>query len=150
MIYIAADHRGFELKQKIYKHLLDEGMQITDLGNDHLDPNDDYPEFAQKVAEATAGDAQNRGILLCGSGAGVDIVANKVPGIRSALVFDLERAIQAREHEDVNVISLPADTLDEEGAWEIVSAFLNTPFSNDPRHVRRLEEVEEVEEKYAK
>lgn len=150
MIYIAADHRGFELKQKIYKHLLDEGMQVTDLGNDHLDQNDDYPEFAQKVAEVTAGAEENRGILLCGSGAGVDIVANKVSGIRSALVFDKPRAIQAREHEDVNVISLPADTLDEESAWEIVSAFLNTPFSNDPRHVRRLEEVEEVEEKYAK
>lgn len=150
MIYIAADHRGFELKQKIYKHLLDEGMQVTDLGNDHLDPNDDYPEFAQKVAEATAGAEENKGILLCGSGAGVDIVANKVPGIRSALVFDLQRVKQARAHEDVNVISLPADTLDEETAWEIVSAFLNTPFSNDPRHARRLEEVEEIEEKYAK
>lgn len=150
MIYIAADHRGFELKQKIYEHLVNDGMEVTDLGNDHLDPNDDYPEFAQKVAEATAGSEENKGILLCGTGAGVDIVANKVPGIRSALVFDEPRAIQAREHEDVNVISLPADTLDEESAWEIVSAFLNTPFSGDDRHVRRLEEVKRIEEEYAK
>jgi len=150
MIYIGADHRGFELKQKLFKRLTDEGMMVTDLGNDHLDPNDDYPEFAEKVAEASASSEENRGILLCGSGAGVDIVANKVPGIRSALVFDAERVKQAREHEDVNVISLPADTLDEESAWEMVKIFLNTPFSGDERHIRRLEEVKDIEEEYAK
>lgn len=150
MIYIAADHRGFHLKQKIYEHLVNEGMEVTDLGNDHFDQNDDYPDFANRVAEATAGSEENKGILLCGSGAGVDIVANKVPGIRSALVFDKIRAIQAREHENVNVISLPADSLDEEEAWKIVSAFLNTPFSNEERHIRRLEEIQKVEEKYEK
>ena len=148
MIYIGADHRGFDLKQKIKQNLLDKGLQVIDLGNDHLDENDDYVFFAHKVAQATSEDESNKGILLCGSGAGVDIVANKVDGIRSALVFDIKRAIQAREHEDANVISLPADTLDFDSALEIVNAFLETEFSNQDRHKRRLEELSEVEQEH--
>lgn len=145
MIYVGADHRGFELKERLKKTLLDSGYEVTDLGNDHLDPADDYVDFAAKVAEATASSGENKGILLCGSGAGVDMVANKVTGIRSALAFDVRRARQAREHEDANVLSLPADVLDEEMAWEIVETFLTTTFSRDPRHIRRLKEMEEVE-----
>lgn len=148
MIYLGADHRGFELKTRLAKRLIDEGYQVTDLGNDHLDPNDDYVIFARKVADSVAEDDKNKGILLCGSGAGVDMVANKVEGIRSALVFDVPRAVQARAHEDANVISLPADTLDEESAWEIIKAFLQTQFSGEARHERRLEEMEEVEEEH--
>lgn len=148
MIYLGSDHRGFELKTALIKRLEDEGYQLTDLGNDHLDPNDDYVDFAKKVALATSQDHENRGILLCGSGAGVDIVANKIPGIRSALVFDLPRAVQAREHEDVNVLSLPADILDEEKAFEIVKSFLQTEFSGEERHKRRLLKLDEVEEEY--
>lgn len=145
MVYLGADHRGFELKERLKKRLIDEGFKITDLGNDHLDPTDDYVDFARKVAKATAGLPENRGILLCGSGAGVDMVANKVEGVRSALVFDVQRAIQAREHEDANVISLAADTLDEQSAYEISKAFLTTDFSGDDRHKRRLEKMEKVE-----
>lgn len=145
MIYIGADHRGFDLKERVKRHLLDEGYDLVDLGNDHLDPSDDYVDFAHKVAEAVKNDPVNKGILLCGSGAGVDMVANKEHGIRSALVEDVARAKQAREHEDANVISLPADKLDEETSLEIVKAFLNTPFSGDERHIRRLEKMEEVE-----
>lgn len=145
MIFIGADHRGFELKQRLFKRLLDEGYQVTDLGNDHLDPNDDYPQFAEKVAEAVLGDQENRGILLCGSGVGVDIVANKHDGIRSALVSDVATAKGARAHEDANVISLPAERLDDESAWEIVEAFLKTAFSEESRHQRRIEEIEQVE-----
>lgn len=147
MIYLGADHRGFELKERLKKRLIDGGFEVTDLGNDHLNPGDDYVDFAQKVAEATVQLQENRGIILCGSGAGVDMVANKIDGVRSALVFDVARAKQAREHEDANVISLPADTLDEENAWEIVKIFLETSFSNDSRHIRRLEKMEEVEDK---
>lgn len=146
MIYIGADHRGFELKQRLYQRLLDEGFEATDLGSNHLDPSDDYVDFAQKVGKAVVGDEKNRGILLCGSGAGVDMVANKIDGVRSALVFDALRARQAREHEDANVIALPADVLDEETAWEIVKTFLETPFSGEARHLRRLEKMAEVEE----
>lgn len=148
MIYIGADHRGFELKEGLKKHLVDEGFEVTDLGNDQMDPRDDYVIFAHKVADATKNDSKNRGIILCGSGAGVDMVANKVPGIRCALVFDEPRAIQARQHEDANVISLPADILDEEEAFKIAKAFLTTEFSGEERHIRRLLEMKEVEEKH--
>lgn len=148
MIYLGADHRGFELKQRIKTRLLDQGYEVTDLGDDHLDPQDDYVDFAQKVASATIQFPENRGIIICGSGAGVDMVANKIEGIRSALVFDVMRSKQAREHEDANVISLPADILDEEKAWEIVEAFLTTPFSGDSRHIRRLEKLEQIDENH--
>lgn len=148
MIYLGADHRGFDLKERLKKRLVDEGFKITDLGNDHLDPQDDYVDFAHSVAEAVAGEEKNLGIILCGSGAGVDMVANKIDGVRSALVFDVPRAVQARQHEDANVISLPADTLDEESALEIVKAFLNTEFSGEERHIRRLEKLEKVEEEH--
>ncbi len=147
MIYLGADHRGFELKERVKKRLLDEGFEVSDLGNEVLEPGDDYVLFAQKVANAVSeGTTVDKGILFCGSGAGVDMVANKVDGIRSALVFDVLRAKQAREHEDANVASLPADTLDEESAYEIVKAFLTTDFSAAERHVRRIEEMEKVEE----
>lgn len=146
MIFIGADHRGFELKERLRKRLEDEGFKITDLGNDHLDPNDDYVIFAEKVAKAVVDEGENKGIILCGSGAGVDMVANKIDGVRSALVFDVARAKQAREHEDANVISLPADTLDEDSAYAIVKTFLITDFSEAERHIRRLKELEKVEE----
>lgn len=148
MIFIGADHRGFELKELLKKHLIDEGFEMTDLGAETLIMGDDYVIYAHKVADAVSNDSKNRGILLCGSGAGVDIVANKVEGIRSALVFDVPRAIQAREHEDANVLSLPADTLDEEQAFEIAKAFLTTEFSGEARHQRRLQEMQEVEEEH--
>ncbi len=148
MIYLGADHRGFELKERLKKWLLDEGYKVTDLGNDHFDHDDDYVVFAQKVAEAVAGLPENRGILLCGSGAGVDMVANKIEGIRSALAFDLPRAIQARWHEEANILALPADVLEEEKAREMVKAFLTTPFSGEKRHLRRLEEMAEIEESH--
>lgn len=145
MIFIGADHRGFELKERIRRHLEDEGYSVKDLGNYHLDPSDDYVDYAVKVAEATKNVTTNRGILLCGSGAGVDMVANKIDGVRSALVQDVPRAIQARQHEDANVISLPADILTEEEAYDIVKVFLATEFSGESKHVRRLEKMKEVE-----
>lgn len=148
MIYIGADHRGFELKNRLAKRLQDQGYKITDLGDTRFDSNDDYVDFAQKVAEATVGMDDNKGILLCGSGVGVDMVANKVPGVRSALVANPAQAIQARQHEDANVISLPADQLDEEAAWEIVLSFITTPFSQEPRHIRRLNKMTKIEESY--
>lgn len=146
MIFLGADHRGFNLKEKLKKRLNDAGFEIQDLGNANFEPGDDYVLFAQKVAEAISQNPDSLGVLLCGSGAGVDIVANKVKGIRSALVFDVSRARQAREHENANVLSLPADTLDEDTAWEILTTFLNTKFSGAQRHIRRLEEMKAVED----
>lgn len=145
MIYLGADHRGYELKSRIFKRLGDEGYEVTDLGNDHLDPDDDYVDFAESVAGAVAGEQGNIGILFCGSGIGVDIVANKFDGVRSALVADMVRAKQAREDDNANVISLPADILDEEKAWEIVKIFLETDFDEEERHKRRLEKLQEIE-----
>lgn len=146
MVFIGADHRGFELKNRLFKRLSDEGYKVTDLGNNHLDLNDDYPDFALKVAEATIEDDKNRGILLCGSGAGVDMVANKIEGVRSALAFNIKGAIQAREDEDANIITLSADNLDEQSAWEIVEAFLKTPFSGEQKDLRRIEKIKKIEE----
>ena len=146
MIYLGADHRGFELKERLKKRLIDDGLELVDLGNDRLDPQDDYVDFAQKVAKSVVQEPENRGILLCGSGAGVDMIANKIDGVRSALVDDVSRSIQAREHEDANVLSLPADKLDEDQSYDIVQAFLNTPFSQQPRHERRLDKMAEIEE----
>lgn len=146
-LYIGADHRGFELKQRLFKKLLDRGYEMTDLGNDYFDPNDDYVDFAQKVAEAVLNNPKSLGIILCGSGAGVDIAANKFDGIRSALVSTLSQAKQAREHEDANVLSLPADILNEEQALEIIEVFLQTPFSEEKRHRRRLKKLQKIEEK---
>jgi len=148
MIFLGADHRGYDLKERLKRTLVDEGYQVVDLGNDHWDPQDDYVDFAHKVAEATVGDPQNKGIILCGSGAGVDMVANKIAGIRSALVFDVPRAIQARKHENANVLSLPSDTLDEESAYNIVKAFLLTQFNGELRHIRRLRKLKKVEEEH--
>ncbi len=148
MIYLGADHRGFELKNKLKEHLVNEGFEVTDLGNDHLDPSDDYVDFAHKVADAVVQDPVNRGIILCGSGVGVDIVANKVSGVRCALVQDAQRAVQSRQHEDANILALPADILDEEQTYGIARAFLTTEFSGEQRHERRLEKLEEVEEEH--
>ncbi len=146
MIFIASDHRGFNLKQNIYKKLIEDGFEVINLGNHHLDPNDDYPDFAKSVAEAVATKPENRGILLCGTGIGVDIIANKIDGIRSALVSNVTSVKLAREHEDVNVISLPAESLDDGLAWEIIRTFLETPFSDKERHKRRLQKLQELEE----
>lgn len=146
MIFLGGDHRGFELKEHLKKRLVDEGLEVTDLGADVFNPTDDYVDFAKEVATAVSENKNSFGVLICGSGAGVDMVANKFDGIRSALVQDIQRAKQAREHEDANVLSLPADILDEETAYQIVKEFIDTPFSGDERHVRRLTKMDELEE----
>ena len=153
MIYLGSDHRGFELKQKIKEYLKNKqsfsantNLSFEDLGDFSPDPSDDYVDFVAKVAQKVLENEDNKGILLCGSGVGVDIAANKFDGIRSALVYDKERAVQSRQHEDINVLSLPADVLSEDLALEIVGAFLDTEFSEEERHIRRLSKIEEIEE----
>lgn len=145
-IFLASDHRGFNLKESLKKKLIEGNYLVEDLGNDQLDPGDDYVDFAKKVGEKVVSNQDSLGILLCGSGAGMDMAANKIEGIRAALAFDSIRAKQARLHENANIISLPADILDEEKAWSIVKVFLTTPFSKIPRHIRRLKKISELEE----
>lgn len=146
MIFIGADHRGFELKESLKKRLVDEGLEVTDLGAEVLNPTDDYVDFAKKVATAVSENEKSFGVIICGSGVGVDMAANKFKGIRSSLVQDVIRAKQSREHEDSNVLSLASDILDEETALDIIHTFLNTPFSNEERHIRRLKKMAEIEE----
>ncbi|HBB56758.1 TPA: ribose-5-phosphate isomerase [Patescibacteria group bacterium] len=143
MLYIGADHRGYKLKEDLRAFLKESGYDFADLGNNIFDPNDDYTDFAKAVAEKVSQNPQNnKGILICGSGVGVDITANKFRGIRSALADDIETARQSREHDDTNVLSLPADEVDFELAKKIISAWLQTPFSNGEKYKRRIDKIE--------
>lgn len=144
-IAIGADHAGYELKEKLKDHLQKEGYEIVDSGATSYDPDDDYPRFAAAVARAVARGEAERGIVVCDSGIGVDIAANKVPGVRSALVHDEHLARLTREHNDSNVLSLGAMLLDEEKAKRITKAWLETEFSEAERHRRRVGEIEEME-----
>lgn len=143
MLYIGADHRGFQLKEEIKKFLAENKYQFEDMGNFAYDPNDDYTDFAKLVAQKVSEKPEeNKGILICGSGVGVDITANKFHGVRSALADDIETAKQSREHDDTNVLSLPADEVDFELAKKIITVWLETPFSNGEKYKRRINKIE--------
>ena len=148
-IFLGADHRGFELKEKLKEWLKDHGHAVEDCGAHALDPADDYVDFAAAVAKemAVATASEARGILICGSGHGMDVVANKFKGVSAALATDVASAIQERQHDDNRVIVLASDSLIPPAALDIVKAWLDTPFSGEERHVRRLEKIEEIEEK---
>ncbi|MBI5079456.1 RpiB/LacA/LacB family sugar-phosphate isomerase [Candidatus Wolfebacteria bacterium] len=149
LIYIGADHRGFKLKESLKNFLSAANYQAVDLGNDHYDENDDYPDFAAKVAEKIDGDAsgESRGIVICGSGAGVSIVANKFKGARCVTAISPEQAAATRKDEDTNILALAADFLSEEVAKNIAKIWLETPFSGEERHKRRLAKIKEIEQK---
>lgn len=141
-IYIGADHRGFAIKEYIKNYLAGEGRAVTDCGNTVHDEADDYPDFAKAVAERVVSEAGAKGILMCGSGNGVAIVANKVHGIRAAVALTAEQARMARSDEDANIVALAADYTNEEQAREIIEAFLSTPFLDEERHMRRIGKIE--------
>jgi len=146
LIYIGADHKGFQLKESLKKFLKDKGYEVVDVGNNHYDENDDYPDFAKLVARAISQDPFNRrGILICGSGIGMDIVANKFKNVRSALVSNSDQAYLSRNDDDANVLSLAADFIDEEQAQKILTTWLVTPFSNKEHHKRRLGKITSIE-----
>lgn len=147
MIYIGADHRGFELKEKLKEFFDELSFEYEDLGALELNPDDDYPEFALKVAKSII-DQEDRGIVICGSGVGVDEVANKVSGIRCGLAINKDQIRAARHDDDINVLALAADVTSEEDAKEIVKIFLDTDFSGEDRYKRRIHEVENIEEEY--
>jgi ribose 5-phosphate isomerase B len=148
IIYIGADHRGFYLKETLKQALKTDGYEVMDLGNAESDGNDDYPDFAGAVAEKVAGtDDQVRGIVICGSGIGVDVVANKFNGVRSALAISAEQIRAGRQDDDVNVLSLAADFIKPEDALNVVKIFLSTPFKKEDRYSRRLGKIAELENK---
>ncbi len=146
MIYLGADHRGFNLKEKIKKYLGSLNYGVVDLGNKKLDQNDDYSDFGKLVAKKVAENpSKDKGILFCGSGNGMVIAANKIKGIRAVLGFNEKIARMSREHNDANVLCLPADFLKFETAKKIVKIWLKTKFSGENRHIRRLKKIEKIE-----
>ena len=145
-IFLAADHRGFQLKEFLKGFLSEAGYRIEDCGAAVLTPDDDYVDFANAAAEKVSQNpGEDRAILICGSGHGMDMVANKFRGVRAALCFNIGVARQSREHEDANVLVLPADWLDHHVAADIARTWLEVSFSNEERHVRRLAEIAGIE-----
>ncbi|MFA5098832.1 MAG: RpiB/LacA/LacB family sugar-phosphate isomerase [Candidatus Paceibacterota bacterium] len=146
LIYIGADHRGFNLKESLKKFLINRGYELIDVGNAKLDEDDDYSDFAKLVGYAVSQDPDARkGILICGSGVGVDIVANKFKRVRSSLAFSPDQAFAARNDDDANVLSLPADFLSEEDAEKVLGTWLATAFSGKEPHKRRIRKIGEIE-----
>ena len=146
-IGIAADHGGFEAKQKLVDFLHSmEDITVTDYGADEYDAQDDYPDFATKIAQAVAQGEVERGIAICGSGVGASIAANKIHGVRAALICDTYSARQGVEHDDMNIICFGARVFGEELIKEMTKAFLKAHFSGEERHVRRLNKVKALEE----
>ncbi|NQV00724.1 MAG: ribose 5-phosphate isomerase B [Parcubacteria group bacterium] len=144
MIYIAADHAGFNLKEELKKYLEELEYEYEDLGNKVLKLEDDYPDFALKLAKKVI-ETNEKGILICATGFGMAMAANKIKGIRAAVCWDDFTALQSREHNNANVLCLGSKIIDLETAKKIVRTWLETDFSNDERHVRRLEKIEEIE-----
>lgn len=144
MIYLGSDHRGFQLKREIYDYLSKKGYQVGDLGTDSEEPVD-YPVIAEKVARKVKEDPNNRGVIMCGSGVGVCIVANKIDGIRAAQAWDPEVAKAARNDDNINVLCLSADYTETETASKIVQKFLDTSFGGAERFNRRIKEIGEIE-----
>jgi ribose 5-phosphate isomerase B len=137
-IHIGSDHAGLDFKNRIVSHLQAQGHTVVDHGPHNFDPLDDYPVFCIPAAEAVAHEPGSFGIVLGGSGNGEQMAANKVKGVRSALVWSIETAKLAREHNDANVISIGGRMHDEAFCLQLVDTFLATPFTGDERHVRRI------------
>ena len=144
-IVIGADHAGFEDKERIKRELDEMGVEYEDVGTDSTE-SVDYPIYAQKVAEAVAKGEAEKGILVCGSGNGMQIAANKVRGIRAALAWNEETARLARQHNDANVLSVPARMISPDEANKVVKSFLEANFEGG-RHARRVGEISEMENK---
>ena len=143
-IGIAADHGGYDMKQKIYISLVARGHEVVDFGNLLYDRTDDYPDFAIPLARAVATGVVERGVLLCGSGIGASIAANKIDGVRAAVCHDDFSARQGVEDDDMNILCLGGRTTGIAVAWECVKSFLAAKFSAEERHVRRLAKVSAI------
>ena len=148
MIYIGADHRGYALKEALKTALSEIGYEVKDMGALNLDIADDYPDFVEAACEAALRDlAHSRVILICGSGHGMDMAANKYKWLRAALCFNTSVAKQSREHEDANVLVLASDWVKEYDAVEITKIWLETEYGKAERNDRRLQKIRKLEEK---
>ncbi len=148
-IVIASDHAGFELKSILTDHIRQLGHTVIDAGTHNADPVD-YPDFAEAVGNAVRAGQADRGVLLCGSGVGASVAANKIPGIRAGLAHDEYSAHQGVEHDDMNVLVLGARVIGGEVARELVERFLAARFTGEERHVRRLAKVKAIEQHYSR
>ena len=144
---IAADHGGFELKQVIHPFLASAGFNVTDFGAFVLDDKDDYPDYVIPLAKAVSAKEVHRGIAFCGSGVGACIVANKIKGVRACLINDHFSAHQGVEDDDMNLLCIGGRVTGNAAAKELIQAFLESTFSSEERHVRRLKKVMSLEEK---
>jgi len=147
-ITIGSDHAGFELKQALVDYLRKNGHQVKDVGTNSAEPVD-YPDFAEKVGLSLLGSECDRGILICGSGVGAAVAANKIPGIRAGLCHDCYSAHQGVEHDDVNVLVMGARIIGVELAKDLCAAFLKARFTAEERHQRRLAKTLSIEQRYA-
>ena len=147
-IAIGNDHSACELKKHIIKMLEEMGHEIINMGPDEPVPNDDYPAVGEAVGLEVAGKKADLGVLICGTGIGISLAANKVKGVRAAVVSEPVSARLSREHNDANIIAFGARIIGRELALEIVRTFVSTPFSGDERHIRRLEQIADIESRF--
>jgi ribose 5-phosphate isomerase B len=143
-VYITSDHAGFVKKQELAQRL-SKNFTVVDLGPEELNPNDDYPVFAERVGNAIVEDPGSFGVILCKSGEGAAMAANKINGVRAALVWQPHLAVETRNDNDSNVLALPAGELSLDELEAITQKFLTTKFSGAPRHQRRIDEIEQME-----
>lgn len=144
-IFIAADHRGFELKNKLIDYLHEKNIRVEDLGAYEYQPEDDYPDFAQKVAQAVLQNpAEFLGVVICGSGVGMSIAANRFKGIRGALGFNQEQVQHARENDHINVLALASDFVNFEEAAKLIEAFLAAKPKQEEKYLRRVKKLDEA------
>jgi len=150
IIYLAADHRGFYLKEKIREFLGQSGYTVVDKGNSVFEETDDYPDFSAAASREISADPDGRrGIFVCGSGVGVDVVANKFPRVRSVLAISPDQVYAGRHDDDVIVLSLAADFVDFETAKKMIGVFLQIPFSEEEADKRRRKKIEEIEANFS-
>jgi ribose 5-phosphate isomerase B len=145
-VYIGADHNGFAMKQELVEELTRAGYQVVDEGDTQLKPEDDFPQFAARTVAAikSSDDSDPRGILICGSGQGMCMAANRFKGIRASLAWSVEEATAARNDDDSNVLCLPARYIDISEAIKLAEAWLATPFAGDARFKRRIQELDQL------
>jgi len=144
-IFVGADHRGFDLKNLLIEYLHEKNIRIEDLGNYQLDPDDDFPDYAKKVAQAVLQNPDEfLGIVICGSGVGVCIAANRFKGIRCGLGFEVDQVKHMRENDHVNVLALAADFLDPESAKKLVDIFIETEPKKEQKYLRRINKLDEL------
>ena len=149
MLYLASDHRGYNLKEYLKDYLSKAGIPFKDVGNHKFDPEDDYPDFAFKAARKVSEDADNNlGVMICGSGLGVVVAANKVKGIRAGLAVSEWFAQHGRENDSLNVVAIAADKTDFSTAEKILKAFLAAKFIGDEKYRRRIDKINKVEKSW--